>query len=63
MHERDIPDAWYLSMTSFGPKTLHEQQGAPTDLLWSKNVTLLNRAPIDLLVDLTDLLVDQVRRT
>ena len=50
-------------MTSFGPKTLHEQQGAPIDLLWSKNVTLLNRAPIDLLVDPTVLLVDQVRRT
>ena len=29
--------------TSFGPKNVTSLTGGPTDLLWSKNVTVTNR--------------------
>ena len=32
-------------LTSLGPKTSRHSHGAPTDLLWSKNVTSLMRGP------------------
>ena len=38
-----------LNGTLLIQNTLHEKHGAPTDLLWSKNVTLLTRGQTDLL--------------
>ena len=41
-------DRWariQFSQGNFGAKTSHNQQGDPTDLLWSKNVTVTNTGP------------------
>ena len=40
-----IPPILRPRLTSFDPKTWRDRRGAPTDLLWSKNMTWQTRGP------------------